>query len=91
MDFIKETLDWVNRERKARHSLPPLDDIPKGCRNTGYHCPLTHALPAYYVGGGLAIFEISIEGSDNVNLPPYAQEFVRAFDRGELSQYDERA
>lgn len=89
MDFIKETLDWVNRERKYRFGLDPLEDLPKGYCNSGCDCPIARALCAEAVTNGLAIFDYWAR-DEQVNLPPYATRFVEEFDLGELPQYIER-
>lgn len=87
MGFIQETLDWVNRERKARYGFDkPLDDLPKGTRMSGCDCPIALALSADAVTNGLVIYDWWAR-DESINLPAYAKEFVEAFDAGLLPQY----
>ena len=89
MDFIKETLDWVNRERVACSIGEPLDDLPKGeCGHAG-RCPIAMALLADMV----LPTAIWFEPGDLAHwpLPAHVTQFIRAFDAGDLPQYDVNA
>jgi hypothetical protein len=85
MDFVKETLEWVNRERKAR-GMTELEDLPKGVPTEGWDCPLTLALDCDCISRDVVLWNL-FDRSDSERLPECASQFVHAFDAGELPQY----
>lgn len=92
MDFVKETLEWVNRERAALGFGGPLDDLPKGITGECKHCPIARALGYDAEVSSVEVFYYGYpEGDIVVELPECAVQFVRAFDDGDLPEYDENA
>ncbi|MGZ6854805.1 MAG: hypothetical protein ACXVGC_12210 [Mycobacteriaceae bacterium] len=97
MDFIKETLDFVNRERVARGIGEPLDELPKGIQGESCKCPIANALKCEVGTHDLFFYAVEEDAEhathrwDAVALPECAEQFVEAFDNGELPQFDENA
>lgn len=91
MDFIKETLSWVNAVRAENNIGDPLEDLPKGARGEATSCPLACALLAESVSRSAGVIFDWFDRTCSMPMPACAGEFVDAFDRGELPQYDENA
>ncbi len=93
MDCIEETLRFVNAERKYRSIGEPLDELPRGRRDAGEGCPVALAFaPADVLVSGSGIFFVGPTSEPGNLLPPEpVQQFIDAFDKGELPQYDEDA
>lgn len=90
-EFVAGTLAWCN-EIRAEKGMEPIGRLPIGQRNNGYDCPCGAATGVFVgrVGWGREIDAESRQIVDEKPLPEPVTEFVNAFDRGELPQYDDR-
>lgn len=82
--FVVETLAWCN-ERRAERDMEPLKRLPKGRRSDPESCPCGKAT-------GLKVRVRTYREGDSdtpLPLPVAVEDFVEAFDGGELPQYDE--
>jgi hypothetical protein len=91
MEQYKDVLDWVNRAR-AEYNIgggEPLDALPMGARHRAGECPIALALGGR---GSVMVLPsgICFECVDKWVYPPpeYVQQFIRAFDRGEIPELD---
>lgn len=96
--FVAETLDWCN-EVRGEKGMEPLPRLPKGRREDPVSCPCGQATglwvesPDFFDQEDVDSYANDLdhlreEGLAFV-LPDAVQEFVSAFDKGELPQYEE--
>lgn len=90
MEQYKDVLGWVNRARAEYHigGGEPLGALPMGARHRACECPIAVAL-----GGPGSVFVtyyvIDFERVGKwVHPPEYVEQFIRAFDRGEIPELD---
>ena len=85
--FVAETLAWCNKMRDER-GLEPLARLPKGDVGDPRSCPCGKAT-GLHVEWWAAYEPLSDwqERPPICSLPDAVQQFVKAFDRGELPQY----
>lgn len=91
MDYIAETLEWVNREREA-HGYGRTPGIPKGLRGSACECPVARALrPLDAEVGPDTVAYLNGDGGEieTFDTPEPVKHFLRAFDRGDLEHYVE--
>lgn len=100
---IQDVIKLVNDARKAL-GMEPVDDLPKGRRKQPCLCPVARALSTgerhAAVSATAVAFGVEAQAqvvastwerpraSMSVQLPPPLSDFVVAFDRGELPQYE---
>jgi hypothetical protein len=87
--YVAATLAWCNA-RRAENGEPPLNRLPSGRPQRADSCPCGAAT-------GLRVYDRHFSSADvhkpyvaenGKPLPRVVQRFVRAFDRGDLPQYD---
>lgn len=83
-EFVAGTLAWCN-EMRAKKDRPPLDRLPKGTRDDPWTCPCGRATGLYVDRDR---FGDDGDAGTPHDLPGPVIDFVRAFDAGELPQYD---
>ena len=83
-DLTQATLEWANEIRVA-NGRPKMRSMPRG-RYGHLECPLAVALGAYV---GKKKLRIVWDGNAVVReMPQVVQEFVRAFNNGELPELE---
>lgn len=90
MEQYKDVLDWVNRARAEYHigGGEPLDALPMGGRDRCHECPIAVALGGY---DNVTVLPATISLdriARTVRTPEYVEQFIRAFDRGEIPELD---
>lgn len=79
--YVAATLAWCNRLR-AQDGKKPLRRLPRGRRGSPESCPCGKA-----TGWNVRRFTAR-RRVEWVNAPPGVTRFVRAFDAGELPEYE---
>ncbi len=87
--FVRLTLEWCNRQR-AKKGRKPITRLPQGLRSNAKSCPCGSAtgLSVFTYGAHpLASDGLTDYSAPRIKVPRSVQEFVIAFDRGDLPQY----
>ena len=84
--YVAATLKWCNTRRKEQ-GKKPLKRMPQGYRSDPGSCPCGKTAKLH-VGTELWRFQSESSYYDDKSLPRRVQEFVKAFDSGELPQYE---
>lgn len=86
--YVAETLAWCNARRKEQGKRA-LKRLPKGETHNGVSCPCGKATNLYV--GAYDYWKLPIECVEQTSgkLPRPVQEFIVAFDKGKLPQYEE--
>lgn len=82
--YVAETLAWCNSKR-VEQNLEPLTQLPLGKRSDGNSCPCGKASGWHVLTG----WARRSEHDEWQMLPAGVKLFIKAFDDGELPQYEE--